>query len=561
MTHRIEPLFLNMTPRIELHSFFVNIWIFLTKILFFIWLRFEPFSTWLRENEPDWVQNLTQRIEPSSQKDSKNWTLKDYLIHSSQQNFPMTRGIELFFVFESKKLSFLFSNLWFKLLDLFWTELTELNTFKNMTRRTGHFWKNMTHRNWTLLFNMSQRKWLHFWSWLKEYFFFNIRLKEQWFCFGNSDPKNWTFLKKHIWLWELNLFFTKSKNWSFFTNMTHSKNSSLLNLFIWLKELNSFLNMTQRIGLVSKWLKELNLFLKMTQKFCSLDLTQNWFFWLWLSERYCFVYFDSNNWTVFKIRPKGLNFFDWLINMIQRIVFSLMSHRIEHFFEHERIEPSFFMTQRIEPIFLERLNWTLFRSKELNILFEYDSQNWTLFWNVTQRIEPSFHKWLEDLNFLLQICLIEITFFWKKKKKDDSKNWFSENINQIIQTLFWWLKELSFFLTNMTHGTEPFFPCDSRNWTLLSNMTHSNWILLFFDMTQRIEPFLEYDSKSWKIFMSFWLKELNLFWIWLENLNFFLECDSQNWIFYDSKNWVFFSMTKILLNTTQRIEPLFEYVP
>ena len=284
----------------------------------------------------------------------------------------------------------------------------------------------------------------------------------------------------------IELFFTKSKNWSFlpiwltpriqafWTFSYDSKNWTVS--WIWLKELNLFF---------SKWLKELNLFLKMTQKFCSLDLTQNWFFWLWLSERYCFVYFDSNNWTVFKIRPKGLNFFDWLINKTQRIVFSLMSHRIEHFFEHERIEPSsFFMTQRIEPFFFFwRLNWTLFRSKELNILFEYDSQNWTLFWNVTQRIEPdfqkidsknwslftrrlkelnplhkmtqriepfflkvwpstiepfekydskdwtllfnmtqriepSFHKWLEDLNFLLQICLIESHFFWKKKKNE-----------------------------------------------------------------------------------------------------------------------------------------------
>ena len=178
-----------------------------------------------------------------------------------------------------------------------------------------------------------------------------------------------------------------------FTNMIHSKNSSFLNLFIWLKELNSFLNMTQRIGLVSKWLKELNLFLKMTQKFCSLDLTQSWFFWLWLSERYCFVYFDSNNWTVFKIRPKGLNFFDWLINMIQRIVFSLMSHRIEHFFWTRKNWTFFFHDAKNWTHFLERLNWTLFRSKELNILFEYDSQNWTLFWNVTQRLETFSKDW------------------------------------------------------------------------------------------------------------------------------------------------------------------------
>ena len=349
------------------------------------------------------------------------------------------------------------------------------------------------------------------------------------------DSKNWTF------------FFTKSKNWSFFTNMIHSKNSSLLNLFIWLKELHSFLNMTPRIGLVSKWLKELNLFLKMTQKFCSLDLTQNWFFWLWLSERYCFVYFDSNNWTVFKIRPKGLNFFDWLINMIQRIVFSLMSHRIEHFFEHERIEPSsFFMTQRIEPFFFfgdsiehfsDPKNWTFF----LNTTLFW--KNWTLFWNVTQRIEPDFHKidsknwtFFSQMTRRLELSFTNMSdrnrrnffFLIEKKKKmtpridflkisikklyfDDSKNW----------VLFFFEKHDSRNLT--------IFPCDSRNWTLLSNMTHSNWILFFLT----------------------WLKELNPFWNMTQRVeNFSWIFDSKNWIFfeYDSKIWTFF------LNVTHRIE-------
>ena len=93
--------------------------------------------------------------------------------------------------------------------------------------------------------------------------------------------------------------------------------------------------------------------------------------------------------------------------------------------------------------------------------------------------------------------------FFFNKKKHDSQNW----------TIFF----------HVTHGIEPFFP---------------TWLIViepfFFYMTQKIEPFLEYDSKSWKIFMSFWLKELNIFWIWLEKLNlfFFLERDSQNWTFF-----------------------------
>ena len=174
--------------------------------------------------------------------------------------------------------------------------------------------------------------------------------------------------------------------------------------WIGLKEWNLFF---------SKWLKELNLFLKMTQIFLFFGFDSELFFWLWLSERYCFVYFDSNNWTVFKIRPKGLNFFDWLINMTQRI-FSLMSHRIEHFFEHQRIEPSFFMTQRIEPFFFWRLNWTLFRSKELNILFEHDSQNWT-FLECDSKNWTGFSKnWLKELNLFFSKYDVQQDWnFWK----------------------------------------------------------------------------------------------------------------------------------------------------
>ena len=137
-------------------NLFVNIWFFNKKIN-----RFEPFSTWLRENEPDF-QNLTQRIEPSSQKDSKNWTLKDYLIPTTKLSYDSRNWT--FFCIWIKEIKLLFSNLWFKLLDLFWTELTELWTPLKIWLAEQDLLKNMTHRNWTLLFNMSQRKWLHFWS-------------------------------------------------------------------------------------------------------------------------------------------------------------------------------------------------------------------------------------------------------------------------------------------------------------------------------------------------------------------------------------------------------------
>ena len=150
---------------------------------------------------------------------------------------------------------------------------------------------------------------------------------------------------------------------------------------------------------------------------------------------------------------------------------------------------------------------------------------------MTQRIEPSFHKWLEDLNFLLQICLIESNFFFWKKK-DDSKNWFSENINQNIETILMtqriellvkfnlsymiqrielsriWLKELNPF--DLTRTIESFFLKVTHRIELFLNVTH-RIELFFLKVTQRIEPFWKmtpridflnqlvfgWDSKNW----------------------------------------------------------------
>ena len=118
------------------------------------------------------------------------------------------------------------------------------------------------------------------------------------------------------------------------------------------------------------------------------------------------------------------------------------------------------------------------------------------FTNMSHKIKPFRKKRLEEL------------IFWK-----DQSN---------IETLFWWLKELS-FLKNMTHRTEPIFTCDSLNWTLLSNMTHRDWTLLFytsqrkmtplFSMTQRIFPFYKmYDSKNKLIVLAMMTQRVELFW-------------------------------------------------
>ena len=159
---------------------------------------------------------------------------------------------------------------------------------------------------------------------------------------------------------------------------------------------------------------------------------------------------------------------------------------------------------------------------------------------MTQRIEPSFYKWLEDLNFLLQRCLIESNFFFEKKKKMTRRIEF-------------------FFFEKHDSRNWTIFPCDSRNWTLLSNMTHSNWTLLLFltwlkelnliwNMTQRIE-------KSW-FFIERIESFLNMTW----KIELFLNVAHRIELFYDSRTEFFFRMTKILLNTTQSFELFFFFL-
>ena len=346
-----------------------------------------------------------------------------------------------------------------------WIWLQELDLFQNDSK------------NWTF-----SSKWLKnfvLWIWLRIDFFdydsqkgivlFTLTLTIE--PFSKYDPKDWTFLIDWL-IWSKGLFFL----W-------------------WVTESNTFLNT-----------KELNLLLFLRRKELN-----HFFFWrlnwtLFRSKELNILFeYDSQNWTLFwnvtqRIEPD--------FQKIDSKNWSLFTRRLKE------LNPLHKMTQRIEPFFLKVWPSTI------EPFEKYDSKDWTLLFNMTQRIEPSFHKWLEDLNFLLQICLIESNFFLKKKKK----RWLQELIfwkyqskyrNFILMTQ----RIELFFLKNMTHGTEPFF-----------HVTHGiepffpTWLIViesfFFDMTQRIEPFLEYDSKSWKFFMNFWLKELNLFWIWLENLNF-----------------------------------------
>ena len=162
-------LFLNMTPRID---FF-----FSKKSQ--IWTHF----------------NMTQRKWTRFPKfDSKNWTLftkglkeLDPQRLSDSNNKTFSWLVELnFFCFWIEEIKPSFSKLWFKLLDLFWTELTELNPLKYDSQKT--------HRIWTLLFNMSQKKMTPFLIMTQRIFLFTYWTQRTMILFfGNNDPKNWAF--------------------------------------------------------------------------------------------------------------------------------------------------------------------------------------------------------------------------------------------------------------------------------------------------------------------------------------------------------------------------------
>ena len=327
----------------------------------------------------------------------------------------------------------------------------------------------------------------------------------------------------------------------------------------------TFFNMTHRIGskiehFFSTWLKRKCLFFSLTRRIFLFDTMYDSknkliVFGKYDSKNWTFFQFDSKNWTLFlECDSKNWTFFSkWL----KEFFFSIWL---------EDLNPLFW-------ICLNELNPFVDWLRELNpvfFFFQYDSKTWPSskiwlsriepFENMNQRIEL-LKVWLEALNPLFQY---------------ESKKWF-----------FWtWLtklKELKLLLTNDSkswtflkkkHDSQNWtiFSCDSRNWTLLSNMSHRNWTFLFF-MTQRIEPFLNMTRrmnlfswiwrKDWSFSLKFWQRiepsfskmaqrielsfrvvsqRVKLFFLekWLEEMIFSIWLKELNFLF-DSKNWTSFS--------------------
>ena len=158
-------------------------------------------------------------------------------------------------------------------------------------------------------------------------------------------------------------------------------------------------------------------------------------------------------------------------------------------------------------------------------------RNWTLLFNITQRIELFFEYWLKELNFcwgliielIFSVRLKELNFlnmteripFFFSKKKTDSKNWilfFSKKIrlkelNQIFSKYH--SKNWTLFYQR-TQRIAPFFSKKKlKELNSLFNMSHI--IEPLFNLTHRIEPFFWTWVIEIEPFFSSWIIEIELF--------------------------------------------------
>ena len=174
-------------------------------------------------------------------------------------------------------------------------------------------------------------------------------------------------------------------------------------------------HMTQRIEHFLEWLKELDLFQN--------DSKNRIYFWLWLLEWYCFVYYDPNKLNFFfLIRPKGLNFFDWLIDWFDPK---------DCFFSYESQNRTLFLNTK-------ELNLLFSWHKELNLSEDYLTPRFKTFF--CESGDGTFWIWIKELRSFQQYHSKMIDPFWT------------------------WLSELN-PLKNMIH----------REWTLLYKMTRK-WV-------------------------------------------------------------------------------------
>ena len=345
----------------------------------FFWIRLTELNIFLNTPEMNWTRFLKMwltEIEPSFfKRDSKNWTFFRFEYDSHNWTFFFTNDskiLEPFLkIFDSKNWNF-FSRLkvilqkWSQRLELFWIRPTELNFLKGSKEMSLFFFFECDSQNWTFFFSHIRLTELNLFFW--------IRLKE--IDFSRIWRKEFNRFISWMWRRELNrlISFIWRKELKRLISWLWCKELNRLVSWIWLKDLNfcyelktcfflirltdlnpSSLNMTQRIELFESVTQRIELFENMTQR---IEL-----FWK----------YDSKIITLFAVK------------MTQRIELFLRIRldRIELFFEYDSKNLTLFWIR------LKELN--LFLNDSKNWSFFFDLQNWTLsFLNMTQRLELVF---------------------------------------------------------------------------------------------------------------------------------------------------------------------------
>ena len=300
--------------------------------------EFNPFWTFSYDSKNWTFFDMTRRIEPFFECDSKNCNFLQKVsprIDFSERDsknwifFNMTQRIEIdskhwtAFFNMTHRIEHLFSRIWRTELNIFsriWR--TELNISSLLEYDSQKFFLNMTHRTEHLFLQMTQR--------IEP--FFNITQRIEPFFQHNS--KNWTLFS--TWLTELNLFFLQLTQ-----RIEHMTWLNVLIEFfqkydpkVWI-----FSDMTQRIEHFWMWLKELNTF------------------WTWLKE----------------------------LNPLHK-----RTPRIDFFHFFYRFEPFANTTHRIEPFLNNMTHW------DWTLLFNMSQRKWLIF-RMTQRFSSFLQNvWLKE---------------------------------------------------------------------------------------------------------------------------------------------------------------------
>ena len=201
-------------------------------------------------------------------------------------------------------------------------------------------------------------------------------------------------------------------------------------------------SMSQRMGVFLVWLKELN-------------------FLIWVKDFNPFFKYAKSYTLFLSIRRKELNPFLWIWRKEMNTFFFHLTQRIETFDQEIWLKELSRVSKK------DSKNGTLYKGLiELNLFLwtssQYDSKSWSLFFNMTRRIEPFlFSNMTQRIDFFKMLKELNLSSIWITYLHDS--NWIFFDQYDSKSRIFHkkWLKVLNTFL-NLTERVEPFLHWTQR---------------------------------------------------------------------------------------------------